>query len=567
MSGSGQNMNEPRIGVFVCHCGSNIAGVVDVEKVTENAKGLPYVVYAEHNMYTCSEDGLQSIKKAIKEHNIDRVIVASCTPRTHGPLFQATCEDAGVNKYLFDLVNIRDQCSWVHMKEKEKATEKSKRLIRMGVARVALLEPQEETEMEVLPVGLVIGGGISGMKAALNLANQGLDVHLVERENELGGMLTNIDILIPSNKKASDVIEPIINKVRENDRVTVHINSTIEDINGYIGNFKVKINESEINVGTVIIATGSEVFQPEGLFGYGEHKNIVTQLELEDMFRKEVPIPDRVTFIQCVGARNQDRQYCSRICCMTAIKNAYKIKQANPSSTVTILYRDIMSPGKDNELLYKDAMESGVKFMLFDGDHPPEIVTTGNGHEVSVSSPSLDNAVTFGTDLIVLSTPLISREDNSTLSKMLKVPLDKDGFFLEAHVKLRPLDFATDGVYLCGSARFPCYVDEAVSQAYGAAAKAAIPMRKGFIKGAAIYAEVDPTSCVGCGMCERMCEYGAPSLEMNEDGLWVSKINQILCKGCGVCAVTCPSRAISMHHYKDEQIASQIDALLKEVTL
>jgi heterodisulfide reductase subunit A len=251
---------------------------------------------------------------------------------------------------------------------------------------------------------------------------------------------------------------------------------------------------------------------------------------------------------------------------MTAIKNANKIKQSDPNSVVTVLYRDVMAPGKENEFLYKNAMENGVKFMLYDENHPPEVTSTKNGHEVKVTSPSIDEKVTFSTDLIVLSTPLISREENSILSKMLKVPLDKDGFFLEAHVKLRPLDFATDGVYLCGSARFPSYVEEAISQAYGAAAKAAIPMRKGVIKGAAIYAEVNPASCVGCGMCERMCEYGAPSLEQNEDGLWVSSINQILCKGCGVCAVTCPSRAISMHHFKDEQITSQIDAAFKEVT-
>jgi heterodisulfide reductase subunit A len=556
---------EPKIGVFICHCGSNIAGVVDVERVTEFAAKLPHVVYADHNMYTCSEEGLQFIKKAIKEHDINRVVVASCTPRTHAPLFMAACEEVGVNKYLFDLVNIRDQCSWVHMKEKDKATEKAMRLVRMGVARVALLEPQDEVEMEVLPVVLVIGGGIAGMKAAQNIANQGLDVHLVEKESELGGMLKNLSTLFPFDVEAKEILDPLISAVKEHNRIEIHLNTDSKDIKGYIGDFTATANKKEIKAGIIIIATGAEVFKPEGMYGYGSYKNVVTQLEFEEMLKKGDKIPKRIVMIQCVGARIPERTYCSRICCMTAIKNGLAIKRKSPDSEVFILYRDIITPGKEKEMLYQEAMALGVRFIQYSEEHIPEVSSKDGNIMVKLLEPSLEEKLEFEADLLILSTPLVPREANATLSKMLKVPLDKNGFFLEAHVKLRPLDFATDGIYLCGTARFPSDVNETIAQAYGAAAKAVIPIRKGRIKGEAIYAEVDPSKCVGCGVCEELCEFGAPSLDLGEVGLFVSNINKILCKGCGVCAVSCPSRAISMHHFRDDQISEQIETALEEV--
>ncbi|UCG69164.1 MAG: CoB--CoM heterodisulfide reductase iron-sulfur subunit A family protein [Thermoplasmata archaeon] len=556
---------EPKIGVFICHCGSNIAGVVDVESVVEFTAKLPHVVYADHNMYSCSEDGLQFIKKAIKERDINRVVVASCTPRTHAPLFQSACEEVGVNKYLFDLVNIRDQCSWVHMKEKEKATEKAKRLVRMGVARVSLLESQDEVELEVLPVVLVIGGGIAGMKAAQSLANQGYEVHLVEKEGELGGMLKNLYTLFPFGIEAKEILDPLISAVKEHNRIEIHLNTEIKDIKGYIGNFTVIANKIEIRTGTIIIATGAEVLKPEGMYGYGSYKNVVTQLEFEEMLKKGDKIPKKVVMIQCVGARIPERTYCARICCMTAIKNGLAIKRKHPESEIYILYRDIITPGKEKEMLYQEAMDLGVKFIQYTEKHMPEVSSKDEKIKIKLKEPSLDEKLELEPDLLILSVPLVPREENPTLSKMLKVPLDKNGFFLEAHVKLRPLDFATDGIFLCGTARFPSDVNETMAQAYGAAGKAVIPIRKGKIKGEAIYAEVDPSKCVGCGVCEEVCEFGAPSLDLGETGLFVSSINKILCKGCGVCAVSCPSRAISMHHFRDDHISEQIETALEEV--
>lgn len=537
--------------------------------VVDYAKTLSHVVYAEDNMYSCSEDGLQSLKEAIKNHSLNRVVVASCTPRTHAQLFQNACEDAGVNKYLFEFANIRDQCSWVHMKEPEKATEKAKDLVRMGVARAALLEPQVDSEIAVMPVSLVIGGGIAGMTAALNLANQGLDVHLIERTGELGGRLNQLDTLFPTDKKAIEVLEPIVEDVVSHPGIELHLNSVVEEVSGYIGNFRAIVSGGEIRAGTIIIATGADVLEPEGLYGYGEYPNVVTQLDFEEMLRQEEPLPDRVVMIQCAGARSDGdgwKPYCSRICCMVAIKNAKEVKTRSPKSTVHILYRDINASGARHEWYYHNAKGTGVKFIHFDPDSPPEIVGDEKATSVRVYFDTMGKEYEIPVDLVVLSTPLTPDSGTEKLSKILKVPLGQDGFFLEAHMKLRPAEFATDGIYLAGSAKWPTTIAEAVSQGCAAAAKAAAPMRKGTVKGEALYAYVDEHLCVGCGICEEVCEYGAPKLQENDLGLFTSQIIwKILCKGCGVCAVSCPSRAISMRHFRDDQISVQIDAALKEL--
>jgi heterodisulfide reductase subunit A len=559
-----KDLSHPRIGVFVCHCGINIGAYVNVPDVVEYAKQLPNVVHAERNLFTCSEEGISAIKKGIKEHNLNRVLVASCTPRTHEPLFRAACEEAGLNKYLFEFVNIRDQCSWVHMREPEKATEKAKDLIRMGVAKARLLQPLEEIEMKVAPSALVIGGGVVGMEAALNLANQGFDVHLVEKEPELGGTLRSVNKLFPTNQEAVKLVKPLVEHVKGHPKIKTHLSSKVKQVTGFIGNFNVDLDgkdkESQFNVGTIIVAVGAEPLKPTGQYGYGKMANVMTQLELEERMKKGEPLGQNVVMINCVGARVPERTYCSRICCMTAIKNAFLIKESNPKAKVWILHRDLMTYGVDFETYYRKAMEIGVRFIRYSLERPPEVIGDEKVEKIKVYHELWRKEIELPCDMLVLTTPLIPAEDNQNISKMLKVSLDEFGFFLEAHLKLRPVEFAMDGIYICGSARWPTDVTEGISQAYAAASKAAGPLRMGFVKAEAINAFVNEDECSGCGVCEVLCPFQAIELQPREDKR-VSHINEAVCKGCGTCGAACPSGAISMHHFTDEQILAQVEAL------
>jgi heterodisulfide reductase subunit A len=558
---------EPRIGVFVCHCGINIGGYVDVPDVVEYAAGLPDVAYAEPNLYTCSSDGLQKIQEAIKRYDLNRVVVASCTPRTHEPLFQSACEEAGLNKYVFEMANIRDQCSWVHMHEPEKATQKAKDLVRMAVAKARLLVPEEEPEIDIRPTGLVIGGGVSGLTSALSLMDQGFKVHLVEKEDRLGGTLLKLDTLFSSNVKASEVINPLIERVKASTDITVHLDSKVVDVKGFIGSFDVVIEtrgEPEtLSVGTIIVATGADYLSPEGLYGYGQVDNVVTQLELEQTFKEDGRLGGVKTLvmIQCAGARCEERPYCSRVCCTEAMKNAVKLVEEDPRRDVYILYRDLQTYGTEYSTMEYEAKKSGVKLIMYDKEKPPEVIEGKKGPVVRVYSPLLDEELTIEADMVVLSAPIIPNMDNEALSKHLKVPLNSDGFFMEAHVKLRPVDFATDGIYVCGTAHSPKEVAESVSQARGAASRAGIPMAKGRLKTAAITSVVDETKCSGCGTCIELCAYNA--ITKNERGL--AQVTPAVCKGCGVCGASCPERAITMRHFTNEELEAQGLAALMEV--
>ncbi|UCE45745.1 MAG: CoB--CoM heterodisulfide reductase iron-sulfur subunit A family protein [Methanobacteriota archaeon] len=616
---------KPRIGVFICHCGSNIGGFVDVKAVTEYASTLPDVVYATDNLYTCAEDGLNNIKESIKEHNLDRVVVSSCTPRTHAPLFQRTCEAAGVNKYMFTFVNIREHCSWVHMKEKEKATQKAKDLVRMGVARARFLEPQEETKIDVTPAALVVGGGVAGMTAALSLANMGFPVHLVEKEKELGGFVKNLHGLMMTKKSANEAIQPLIDKVNAQKNITQYVNSHVATVEGFIGNYDVSIGtegseSKEVKVGAIIVATGAIPLVPEGLFGYKEHPNVVTSMEFEELCnKKEIPKLKSVAFIQCAGARGQKVSYCSRICCNVAIKTAINIAENRdnmlgateekaeaeagqvveepaaemkaedeglerrrrrrgrgrreadeaadeggaPSSGVeiTVFNRDVMAYGVEHELEFNKAREKRVKFIRYLPDNLPKVSTKDGKLEVGYFHETLKMERTMPVDMVILSTPLVSQPDAATLSQLLKVPLGQDGFFQEAHVKLRPVDFATDGVYVCGTCRGPADIAEAASQASAAASRAAIPLANGYVQAEALTSRVDETKCTGCGTCVEVCPYGA--LRKNDDG--ISEVIVAACKGCGCCGATCPEGAITMTHYTDQQLLAEAKAALEEV--
>ncbi len=570
-----QQKEKPRVGVFVCHCGINIGGFVNVPQVVRYARTLPNVVHAEENIYTCSAEGIASIKEAIKEHDLNRVVVASCTPRTHEPLFRGACADAGLNPYLFELANIREHCSWVHMREPDKATEKAKDLVRMAVARVSLLEPQEEPEIDVMPTALVIGGGISGMTSALCLAGQGFKVYLVERKPELGGMLKKIYRLYPTGEEASRVIGDYVNAVMGHKNIVVLTSANIKDVKGYIGNFEVTVlkegEEIKLKIGTIIVATGAIEFKPVGLYGYGRYDRVLTQVELEEILKGGKSAIDkrffklqRVVMIQCVGSREErpPRAYCSRICCMVAIKNAMIIKEWYPDSDVYVVYQDMQTYGKEYEEYHRRAREAGIRFVSYTKGSPPEVTALPNGRlKVVVYHALLGIRRELDCDLVVLSTPLIPYEDAKELSKMLKVPLGQDGFFFEAHVKLRPIDFATDGIYVCGTAHSPKDVGESVSQALGVASRAAIPMAVKRLRAEAITSVVDESLCSGCGTCIRICPYGA--IQKDERG--IAKVIEVMCKGCGTCGASCPERAISMRHFKDEQIIAQIHAILRRV--
>ncbi|MHC1635149.1 MAG: hydrogenase iron-sulfur subunit [Candidatus Methanospirareceae archaeon] len=559
---------EPRIGVFVCHCGTNIGGVIDVPAVVEYVKTLPNVVHAEHNLYTCSSEGLSRIRAGIKEHNLNRVIVASCTPRTHEPLFRKTCEEAGLNPYLFEFVNIREQASWVHMHEPEKATEKAKDLIRMGVAKAALLEPQEEMTMEVERKALVIGGGVAGMTAALSIASRGFDVYLVEKEAELGGLVRNLYKLYPTNQNADEILESMIKKVKANKKIHLYTSATVKDISGYIGNFNVQVERankeiSSFTVGTIIVATGAKEFEPSS-YRYGEHKNIITQLQLEKKLReKALGEIDRVVMIQCVGARGEELSYCGRICCMIAIKNAIILREEY-GAEVYILHDDIAAYGQYEDI-YRRAKELGVRFVKYSRERKPEVeITEGKEKELAITvyNEVLGREIRIECDYIVLSTPLVQHQDGMELSKMLRVPLGGEKFFYEAHVKLRPVDFATDGIFVCGTAHFPKDIPETIAQALGAASRASIPLSKGFVQSEAIVSRVNKYLCVGCQNCEVVCPYGAIKVYKEK----VAMTNPMLCKGCGTCAVNCPEHAITMQHFTDEQLEAMVEEALKFAT-
>ncbi len=574
--------DEPRIGVLICHCGINIGKYVDVPEVREYVKTLPNVIHCEDNLYSCSSDSQERIKELIAEHNLNRFIVASCTPRTHEALFQETCQEAGMNKYLFEMVNIRDQCSWVHMTEKEAATEKSKDLLRMSLAKTRLIKPQPEEKLQITPTGLIIGGGVAGMTAALNLADQGFKTYLVEKEDKLGGNLNNLNILYPIQEDASIFLKEITQKVKNHKNIEILIKSKINSIKGFVGNYEVTISNSgtdpkELKIGTIIVATGAQELKPQGLFQYGDkNDDVITQLELEqklqDADKSWLEKTNRITFILCANARQKEGiTYCSNVCCGTSIKNINILKELKPELEIVVLYRDLQMAKKEFEDYYRNRRKDAM-FLRYDLDNLPEITKQSKEkYGIKVFDTNLQDEITYITDMIVLATPMIPADNLEELAKMLKVPLDRTGFFLEAHVKLRPLDFATDGVFLCGCAQWPKNIQDSISQANGAAGRASRFLSAKEITTSGLVAEVNPDKCIGCGECEEVCPYKAIELiettkEFEEVSIVIKKasINSALCKGCGTCAATCKIGAIMVKHYDFDQISAMIDSYLLE---
>ena len=560
------SQEEPRIGVFVCHCGINIGGVVKVPEVVEYAKTLPNVVYAEANLYTCSQDTQKLIRDKIVQNKLNRVIVASCTPRTHEPLFKETVQESGLNPYLFEMTNIRDQCSWVHMHEPIEATEKAKDLVRSIVAKAKLLKPLEKPLISVTPVCLIIGGGLSGITAALELAKQGFEVHLVEKEKELGGHLRTIHYFLEKGDAPKTKLDALIEDVQKDDKIHVYTGAEVVDVYGFVGNFKSRIKqqngeEKEIEHGAVIVATGAVEYRPTEYL-YGKDKRVVTQHELEEKIAEGKFKAKSVLMIQCVGARNEERPNCARICCGQAIKNAIKIKEVSPETEVYILYKDMRAYGF-KELYYREAATKGVLFINYDDERKPQVINEDEKLRVTFWEPVIKEEVEIEPDLVVLSAATIPSLGNKHVAEMLKVPLTKDGFFLEAHMKLRPVDFATEGVFLCGMAHSPKYIDESVAQACAAAGRATTILSRKTLEMEGIIANVSEDLCSGCRVCEYLCPYGAIEMK-DKEGKPIAHVIEALCKGCGACGTACPTKAITMGHFTTDELLAQIEAALCE---
>ncbi len=558
----------PKIGVFVCKCGINIAGVVDVEAVRDYAASLPYVEYVGDNLYSCSQDTQDAMADIIKSKNLNRVVVAACTPKTHEPLFQETLIGSGLNKYLFEMANIRNQDSWVHKNNPELATQKAMDLVRMAVSKVALMEPLEEAELEINQEALVIGGGIAGLTSSQSLAGQGYNVHLVEKSDVLGGQALNI-YKTASGEYVQENLTALINKVESNEKIKVYLETEIVSTDGFVGNFKSVLStggeEKNIEYGVSIVATGASALEPDE-YNYKSDERVLTSLELDRRFINNDPELSKINsaaFIQCVGSREPDRPYCSRVCCTHSIENALELKKLNPEMNIYILYRDIRTFG-EREYLYKQARQEGVIFIKYSVDNKPEVINRDGRLIINIVDHVLRLPVEIEVDLLTLATAILP-PNNKKIAGFYKVPVNDDGMFVEKHAKLGPSEFATDGVFLCGLAHYPKPIEESVAQGKAAASRAITLLAKKKTNTIGTIAKIFSMNCSSCGVCISICPYSAPSYI--EEGPFTGKaqINPVLCKGCGLCVASCRSGAINLKGFDNDQIFAQIYALKEAV--
>ena len=557
----------PKIGVFVCHCGANIGSVVDVPATVEYAKTLPNVVYAQEQLFSCATNSAKEITDLAKEKGLNRVVIAACSPRTLEPLFRDTLREAGLNQYYCEMANIREHCSWVHSKQKEEATEKAQDIVRMSVARARYLEPLQEFDLPVNKAALVVGGGIAGMTCALSIANQGHEVHLVEKNKDLGGMARRIHTTL-EGMDVQAYLNDVIRAVYDNPLIHVSHEANITDVSGYVGNFITRVETEgrakEIKHGASIIAIGADVYEPTEYL-YGEDDKVFTHIELGEQIAKGIDTvinAGTLVMIQCVGCRNEDRNYCSRVCCTHAIKNALKLKEINPGMDIYVLFRDMRTYGFSEDY-YREASEKDVKFIRYEPDDNPQVeATTAEGRpviRVAVTDPILDQKLAIDADILSLAAAVIPSPSTREIAGHFKVTLSPDDFFKEAHVKLKPVEFAADGVYLCGTAHYPKHIKETINQAYGAAGRVLTLLSKDTVIASGSVCEVNDNDCVSCGACITACTYGAIEFRKTPQGrkAWV---NPVLCKGDGLCNAKCPTNAIVLKHFTDEELFSQIDA-------
>jgi heterodisulfide reductase subunit A len=561
---------EPRIGVFVCHCGANIGRIVNVPSTVEYALTLPNVVYAQEQLFSCASNSAREITDITKEKGLNRVVVAACSPRTLEPLFRETLREAGINQYYFEMGNIREHNSWVHSKEKEDALDKAKDIIRMSVARACHLAPLKEFDLPVNKVALVVGGGIAGMTCAISIANQGHEVHLLERDTELGGMARKIHHTL-EGLDVQAYLHDLIKKVYQHPSIHVYTDATILEAAGYVGNFTTRVKSErgvrEIKHGAAIIATGANVYKPTEYL-YGTDERVMTHLELEEQIEKrneKVINAKNLVMIQCVGCRNEDRNYCSRICCSESIKNALKLKDLNPKMDIYILFRDIRTYGFKEDY-YREAANREVKFIRYEPQDRP-LVEPGESQEgqpilkVTATDYVLGSKLEIEADIVALAAAVIPADGSKEVGQLFKVSLGQDGFFQEAHVKLRPVEFAADGVYLCGMAHYPKHITETINQAYGAAGRALTLLSHDTVVASGSVCEVNEKKCMGCNACASVCTYGAIELRKTPNGM-KAIVNPVLCKGDGLCNAKCPTGAIQLKHFTDKGLFAQIDALV-----
>lgn len=558
---------EAKVGVFVCHCGANIGRVVDVPSVVDYASTLENVTHAQESLFACSTDNAQDIADVVREQGLNRVVIAACTPRTLEPLFRDTVREGGINQYFMEMANIREHCSWVHSKEKEDATAKAKDIVRMSVARTTLLEPLEEIDLPIDKKVVVVGGGVAGMTSALNMAEQGFQVHLLEKDDDLGGMARRLHYTL-DGVDVQSYLAGIKRKVYRHPSIHVSTDATIDEVSGYVGNFMTKVTSEgrvkEITHGAAVIATGAEEHKPEEYL-YQEEDQVVTLLELEGQIAQKeesVMSAESVVMIQCVGCRSAERNYCSRVCCNQSVKNALVMKEANPETEIYIIFRDMRTYGFKEDY-YRKAAESGVRFIRYEPDDKPLVEATEEGGRkimrVTVSDPILGEKLALDADILALAAAIVPSPASQSLSKLFKIPLSQDGFFQEAHVKLRPVDSATDGIFLCGTAHYPKDISETISQAYGAAGRAINLLSKDSVSATGAVCDVNETSCVACQACMTACTYDAIDFYDTPLGK-KARVNPVLCKGDGLCNAKCPTGAIYLNHYTDEEIFRQIDA-------
>ena len=560
----------PRVGVFLCHCGINIAGVLDVNAMEQYARDIPDVVYVEKNTFLCSDEGQRLIQEKIAEHNLTRVVAAACTPRTHEPIFRETCQQAGLNQYLFEMVNVRDQCSWVHSRVPQIATAKAKDMIRMGIARARHLQPLYQSSIAIDQSALVIGGGVAGMTAALQLEAQGIRTTLIEKEARLGGRLNDLTRVYPADLPASE-LAAVTQRKLEASRVQVMLSAEVKAITGFVGNFDVTTTSGNLKVGTIVVATGADVFKPGDEFGKNQFENVITNQELENILhaargKPEIlgRIPRTVVFIQCVGSRDPEHNHpaCSRFCCPTTIKQAISLREKGVN--VIVMHRDMRTVGARAEEQYRHAREKGVRFVRYTPERKPHVVGDGKrATRVEILELALKRTLEIPVDVVVLAAGMIPNAASmETLQDILKIPRGSDGFFMERHAKLGPVETTTEGVFLAGCVGGPKDISDSIAQGSAAAAKAASILCRQTVALDPTTCVVEETMCRACGQCVDICQYHAPALVDIGPGIKAARINQALCKGCGTCASWCPTGAIRAQHFTDEQIDSMMEALL-----